>query len=331
MCKIYAIIPVFNAQNYIRKCLDSVLNQTFKNFEIILVDDGSADGSSNICDEYGNKDNRIVVIHTKNGGVSTARNVGLNYLFINNKKGYLTFVDSDDWVDINYFETLIELLEKNKVDIVCSSFNFVNRDTVKPFKHIYKEIILDNLESTRLLVRDESIQSHSVSKLFKIELWENIRYNTDLFYMEDQEVIYKVFYKSKKVFLTNYAGYYYRQDNDNAVTKTAISNKKIVSGLKGYYYPCLYTGFTKEDSAYLLPSLRNALINAYLMLIPYYKRKLASNEDNAFLEGLKKYIRDNKLIKQYIPNGKNNKIKKMLYRMCPPLYPYLFKIAKSIK
>lgn len=326
----FIIVPIYKAESYLHRCVDSFLSQPYKSWKLILVDDGSPDNCPIICDNYTKKDDRIVVIHQKNKGVSSARNAGLDYLFKKNKEGYVTFVDADDWVDKDYLKNLVEMLETNGVDIVCSSFNTVNGNNIKPYKHIDKEGVYGSLEATRLLLRDESIQSHSYSSLYKLSLWKDIRFNTDLFYMEDQETIYKAFYKAKNVYITNYAGYYYRQDNVNAVTKTTINNKKVISGLKGYYYPCLYNGFKKEDREYLLPSIHNALVAAYLSLIPHYKRRYASIKEREIIKEITKYMKNNKLVKNYVPNNKNNIIKKKMYLLSPYLYPLLFKVAKEI-
>lgn len=326
---IFVIIPIYNSENYLSKCIGSILNQTYKNFMLILVDDGSTDNSLTLCKKFSLEDARIVIIHKDNGGVSSARNAGLDYLFEKKENGFVTFIDADDWVEEDYLDKLNNMLKLNNVDIVCSSFIYYKKDTIKSFKHIGDDVLMNSLEATRLLLRDESIQSHSVSKLFKIDLWKDIRYNPNLFYMEDQEVIYKVFYKAKNIYITNYAGYYYRQDNASATTKNGITNHKIISGLKGYYYPCLYEGFAKEDREYLLPSIHNALVNAYLMLIPYYKRNNSNKEERLFIQELKKYIKDNKLVKQYVPNNKNSSIKRMLYLMCPYTYPFIFKMGKK--
>ena len=99
---ISVIVPVYNVEKYLNKCIDSIINQTYKNLEIILVDDGSQDSSGKICDEYTKKDNRIKVIHKENGGVSSARNIGLN----NATGEWIAFIDADDWVDEEYLQTL---------------------------------------------------------------------------------------------------------------------------------------------------------------------------------------------------------------------------------
>lgn len=100
--KITVIVPVYNVENYLEKCLDSLINQTYKNLEIIVINDGSTDNSGEICQEYAQKDNRIVYIEKENGGQSEARNMGLDRM----TGSYVTFVDSDDWVELDYVETL---------------------------------------------------------------------------------------------------------------------------------------------------------------------------------------------------------------------------------
>ena len=112
---ISVIIPIYNVEKFLSFCIDSIVNQTYKNLEIILVDDGSTDNSGKICDEYALKDNRIKVMHKQNGGVSSARNVGLNIA----KGKYIGFVDSDDYVENDMFEILHNLIIKNNVDISC--------------------------------------------------------------------------------------------------------------------------------------------------------------------------------------------------------------------
>ena len=112
------IVPVYNVKSYLKKCVESIINQTYTNLQIILVDDGSTDGSQDICDEFAQRDSRIVVIHKENGGLSTARNVGMDRA----KGAYIAFVDSDDWLEPNMYEALISQLEKHEADIVACSF-----------------------------------------------------------------------------------------------------------------------------------------------------------------------------------------------------------------
>ena len=326
--KVYIIIPCYNVENYLRKCLDSVFNQTYKNIEVICVNDGSSDNTLKLLTEYTNKYKNMVLIEQENKGVSAARNAALDKINYNHDT-YLLFIDADDWVDRTYIETLIGLIEAKNVDIVCSSFIFAHNGVNKSFKHIESDSILTNVNASEKLLRDESIQSHSVSKLFKTRLWKNIRYNESLFYMEDQEVIFKTFYIANLVFVTNYAGYYYRQDNVNASTKNGIGTKKAISGIKGYYNPCFYK-FDSNCRDVLLSSAQHGLVGAYLMLVPYVNKKELNKEQISFLKEVKKYLKKNKCIKKYVPTSKNSRIKRALYRLCPPLYSFFFKVAKRV-
>ena len=119
MAKISVIIPVYNIEKYLVKCLDSVINQTFTDIEIICINDGSTDNSLSILEEYAQKDKRIKIINKENGGLSSAWNAGLNEV----SAEYLTFVDGDDWIDTNTFKLAYEAMLNNNVDYVCWSAN----------------------------------------------------------------------------------------------------------------------------------------------------------------------------------------------------------------
>jgi len=119
------IIPIYKVEPYLRRCLDSIVNQTYTNLEIILVDDGSPDGCPQICDEYAANDNRIVVIHKENGGLSDARNAGLDIC----KGEYISFVDSDDWVDEKYIETLCSITRDKQYDFVIADYHQSNENS----------------------------------------------------------------------------------------------------------------------------------------------------------------------------------------------------------
>ena len=116
------IVPIYKVESYLRRCLDSVVSQTYTNLEIILVDDGSPDGCPQICDEYASKDSRIIVIHKENGGLSDARNVGLDIC----KGEYISFVDSDDWINNHYIEKLLSAAETVKADIAVASCKYIS-------------------------------------------------------------------------------------------------------------------------------------------------------------------------------------------------------------
>lgn len=136
------IIPIYNVEKYLNKCIDSILNQTYSDLEIILVDDGSTDKSSEICEYYKEIDNRIRVIHKKNGGLSEARNVGIDIA----KGEYIAFLDSDDWADENLYKRLYQLSQKYSSDISMCSFKWVQNEK-EVLNKIDEEIVYSNLEA----------------------------------------------------------------------------------------------------------------------------------------------------------------------------------------
>lgn len=326
--RVYIIIPVYNSYNYLKKCLDSLLRQTYDNIKIICVNDGSTDNSTCLLHKY-KKMSNIIIVDQENRGVSSARNTGLDLLNYD-EDAYITFVDSDDWVDHNYISTLVEIMEKYNVDIVSSSFYFYKcgKDT-RLFLNTEREGVYDSLDATKLLIKDETIQSHSYSKLYKLCLWKNYRFDNDLFYMEDQDIVYKVFYKSNAIYISNYSGYHYRQDNIQSITKQEIGTKKVVSGLRGYYSPCIYN-YAEKDKSILLFAANDALASAYLMLLPYYKSKEANSNEKYFIKIIKKYIRNNDVIQRYKPQDRNGKMKRRVYLLFPFFYPFIFRLYKRI-
>ena len=163
MCKehlISIIVPVYNVENKIRRCLDCLVNQSYKNIEIILVNDGSTDDSGAICDRYAAGDERVRVIHKKNGGVSSARNRGLD-----EASGlYIMFVDSDDYIEKNACEVMIDAIEKYGVDLIVASYNTVYNGKV--MRHICPEKVYSR-------VSDIKEDFNSSSKSVPIYLWQN--------------------------------------------------------------------------------------------------------------------------------------------------------------
>ena len=116
------IVPVYNTEKYLNRCVDSILNQTFTDFELILVDDGSPDNCGKICDEYKEKDRRVRVIHKPNGGLSDARNAGIEWALNNSDSEWISFIDSDDWVHPNYLDFLLRAAEQNNTSVSICGF-----------------------------------------------------------------------------------------------------------------------------------------------------------------------------------------------------------------
>lgn len=194
--KISVIIPIYNVEKYIDRCIKSVVNQSYKNLEIILINDGSLDRSGDICDKWAKKDKRIKVIHQKNSGVSVARNIGLD----NAKGEYITFVDADDYIELDYCEVLQYELNKNSVDIIyCNIFTNKHIDTNKTIKWSSKEYD-PVFKMTHCFVW---------GALYKKEILQGIQFDKDLFVAEDSYFFIQAVKKSAYIAHVDKALYHY--------------------------------------------------------------------------------------------------------------------------
>lgn len=172
MCEISIIVPVYKVEKYLRKCVDSILAQTFTDFEVILVDDGSPDNSGKICDEYAEKDNRVRVIHKENGGLSSARNAGIDVA----RGKYLGFVDSDDYIDEDMYEILYENLKIHDADISSVELIPFYGDRYKKANKEKKVIILNKKEAIKSVLEGTQFYAYAWNKLYRKELFKDNRY-----------------------------------------------------------------------------------------------------------------------------------------------------------
>lgn len=203
------IIPVHNVEQYLRQCIDSVINQTYKNLEIILVNDGSTDNSGKICDEYAAKDNRIEVIHKQNGGVSSARNVGLDVA----TGDYIGFVDSDDYIEQDMYEYLFSINKKNNTSLAVCNFYIVKDENILTSPTIVKHSVLSAEEMLECSFK----QLFSWNKLIARKLFENLRFPEDVGYGEDMAVCMNLFIRAEKISYGKKTKYFYIQRKNSAV------------------------------------------------------------------------------------------------------------------
>lgn len=216
------IIPVYKVEKYLEKCIQSVINQTYENLQIILVDDGSPDNCGKICDEYAKKDHRIEVIHKSNGGLSDARNKGLEIA----KGEYIGFVDSDDYIEADMYEVLYNLLKQYNADVSICNFYTVSQEkiAIKNADNGIKEYT--RIEILKEILLDNNIQSYAWNKLYKKDLFDEIKYPVGKKY-EDMGTTFYLLEKCNKVVVTGKPEYYYinRQDSIvNNVTETTITD-----------------------------------------------------------------------------------------------------------
>lgn len=212
MKKVSIIIPIYNISEYIEECIISLCKQTYKKIEIILIDDGSTDNSGKICDEFEKKDKRIVVIHKENGGISDARNRGLDIC----TGEYIFFLDGDDYVEPNIIEILVSLLEKNSADISV---------VLKVGHHcITEELVIGNSEKMYQYLLDKSAVE-MWGKLYKNKLFKDVRFPIGKIH-EDAYVLPTVIFNAKKIVVYNKGFYHYRQRENSIMGELRKGNVK---------------------------------------------------------------------------------------------------------
>ena len=214
------IVPVYKVEEYLSRCVDSIRKQTYQNLEIILVDDGSPDNCPHICDTYSKIDKRIKVIHKANGGLSSARNAGIDIA----KGIYIGFVDSDDYIESTMFERLHEGAVKYGCDIaICNHFVEKGDKLLMEMPPVDKECVYQPKEAVKLLIDDKVIRSYAWDKLYKIELFHGIRYPNGRNY-EDIATTYLLFDKANKICQVQELGYYY-QIHENSISCNNTKSK----------------------------------------------------------------------------------------------------------
>lgn len=220
--KISVIVPIYNVEPYLRRCIDSIINQTYKNLEIILVDDESPDNCGQICDDYAKKDTRIKVIHKKNGGLSDARNVGLEVC----TGDFISFVDSDDWIELNTYEIMMKSMNEYNADMVVSNINYVYKDKVESKYSEGKIRCFNKEEAMKELIKDGLVQAVVWNKLYKSNLIDNLRFKVRKL-NEDEFFTYKICAKAERIVYIPEALYQYRQREDSIMG--AYSLKRLDS------------------------------------------------------------------------------------------------------
>ena len=204
------IVPVYNVEPYLRRCVGSILAQTFKQFDLILVDDGSSDGSGRICDEYKEADSRVFVIHKEYGGVSAARNAGLDWAFSESSSEWITFIDSDDWVHPKYLEILFSAAEKYNEDIVISRHKRVSREELPPFSEHTTQV----WETEKYFVTENTNAIVIWGKLLRKKYYEGIRFPVGKIH-EDEFTTYKILFQKDHLVVVDQPLYAYIQTKNS--------------------------------------------------------------------------------------------------------------------
>ena len=218
------VVPVYNVERYLSACIESILLQTYRNLQILLVNDGSTDSCPQICDEYALKDKRIEVIHKSNGGLSDARNFGIEHA----RGQYISFVDSDDVIASDMVEYLYRLLKRNHADIsVCQPLRITdNGDSIDVEKNIFKDFVVSgNLVCFHEFMSRQHIGTIACGKLYKIDLFKDVRYPNGR-YHEDVFTTYKLIALSDSIAVGGEKKYVYRI-RKSSITQSSFSPKHL--------------------------------------------------------------------------------------------------------
>lgn len=314
---ISVIIPVYNTESLIRKCIDSILTQSYKNLEIIIVNDGSTDNSGLICDELAKEDNRIKVIHTKNQGAAAARKYGV----INANGLYISFVDSDDYIDPLMYEHMIEIANETKADMIITNTNTIKNNIGK----------IGYLDKPKFLNSEEALNTFLLGnwlalwgKLINKELFTNLEW-VNLKVADDIVIVAQLIHYSNKIAYTERALYNYIIREGSLTTEKISLSKFDWEVASDWLYKFISRNYIElhEENFYQLFTCKFSLLHRAL---------LANNK--AFDEKVKSLInfisRDLKIIikNKHIP--KSRKIASILIFLTRSLYPFLFNTLKKV-
>ena len=318
MTKVSVVVPVYNVEKYLNRCIDSILNQTFRDFELILVDDGSTDQSGRICDEYKEKDNRIVVIHKTNGGLSDARNYGIDRA----KGEYITFIDSDDWIKERYIEVLYNNAVKFKVDISAVNLHKEYDDRSERSCDI-TEGVFDGKAAMQFLYGDISIYLNvACAKLYKIDLFEDIRYPVGKLH-EDGFTTYKLLYFSNTVYFSNEDLYSYYQRQGSIMNKFSVSRfdeYEVYIERKKFFEEHNLEGLARANEKTRLSCIKS-------LTVKMYENDLDKKTRSKWLNIFKQDIKQN--ISRMSRGGRINSFFDKIYLFSPQIFYRLVK-AKDV-
>ena len=231
---ISVIVPVYKVENYLDRCVESITNQTYKNLEIILVDDGSPDNCPRMCDEWSKKDSRIKVIHKENGGLSDARNAGM----VIATGEVISFIDSDDYIDLNMYELLINKMHETDSDIVSCGVNWVDESgRVLKSDIVLSDVVFSTVEAMKELLDDGALKQPVWNRIYKREIALTIPFEKGKCH-EDVFWSYQAVGKSKRICVINQVFYYYVQRSDSIMGRSFSETR--LDALEANHNRCAY-------------------------------------------------------------------------------------------
>lgn len=268
------IVPVYNVKEYLERCLQSVCGQTYRNLEIILIDDGSTDGSGELCDWFAQEDERVRVIHQENAGQSVARNRGLDIA----RGEYFGFVDGDDWIEPDMYEFLYRLMTDNDADIsICSHYRDKGSRSVAKYAS-GKFFSLTRDEALQALVVDKHVRNYMWDKLFRRSLFTDVSFPVKRVF-EDVAICYQLFYRAEKVVLQELPKYHY-MIREGSTTKNRYNPRKDYDLFLSVYEQVKFVkekGIWDKAGMYVIRSGIRLLEYAIMLGIPISTNEMASD------------------------------------------------------
>ena len=279
---ISVVVPVYNVEKYLDKCLASICGQTYGNLEIILVDDGSRDSSGDICDRWASSDKRIKVLHTANGGLSAARNKGLDIA----TGSLVGFVDSDDYIDEDMYEFLYGLMRDYDTDIsVCGNY-FEEKGRNRNLRVLHSPCTYDREQSLRLLIQDKLLRNYVWDKLYKRELFDGLRFEKGVIF-EDIKFMFEVISRMDRIVIFDKFKYHYVQ------RPGSIINTKYKFDVNQAYFVAVY-----EQLSYLIAQGHGYAVSTMM------RRCLHATKRLTLTDGTDGRVRENlAILKPYLSMG----------------------------
>lgn len=218
---ISVIVPIYKVEEYLDRCVESIVNQTYRNLEIILVDDGSPDNCPKMCDRWVERDNRIKVAHKENGGLSDARNAGMSFA----TGEIISFIDSDDWIELDMFEKMLNRMQNDNSDMVSCGVKWVEEDGSLIRDVTSEDEVLDITAAMKELLNDSKLKQHVWNKIYKFDLIKDIPFEKGK-YHEDVFWSYQIVGRTKKVSVVKESFYNYVQ-RSNSIMGESYSEKRL--------------------------------------------------------------------------------------------------------
>lgn len=323
---ISVVIPVYNTEAYLKECIDSVLHQTYSDLQVILVDDGSTDGSGVVCDEYAQNDSRVIVVHQSNQGVSAARNKALEYV----KGQWVSFIDSDDWLELNMYSEMLSAAQRNGFEIIACDL-YDERPNKESVRNTWRTLPCNDGE----VFSDDCKYLYGIgytpvlwNKLISTDLIKNIKFSTKYAYGEDTLFLCNAAVKAKTISAVQKPLYHYRREREGNVVSAAL-NPKYLDLIHSY-----------DEAADMMLKLGDEMAAGQLVYTSVMQVLVKippkhNNMTKPYLQELKMYtLKNKKAINTLRKNPKTNSFRRLLVSLSmisPMCSVYIWTLRAKLK